>query len=622
MRVKLRSWLWIVLLQVPFALVLAFTYQQSEPMRAVLLAQSPAPIDRVQMLNDAFGRLLVASFVSPIVLTSYLYLIRKQLLDGAGQERLIAYLQTFLFIGLFYAVVITRFLQYPVGPDDSYIDFQYVLHWVTGRSFDFNPGEKVMGFTSHLHVIVLYALAQLFRCTDIPALSTVLNAALSCLVVIGLHALCLKLFRNGWQPILACIVFTLSKYSVGEVSVGKETLIVDFLIMLALLGLAYGRWSIFAWGSALLALTRPEGIFWLGSAMVLSFVRRGKSATGIWILPLLPLVWVYGFLFIYYGTIVPHGAIGRATMFQYSIDPGAHTPGYILTTLGMETFGSGLIGFFSMFDSLAHHIRTIPQYLLDRSWIGMTIQGMLAMLSLAVLGKQHQALRFYFYCCVLILLFFTATNPFNFSWYYCWFNLVAPLAVTLIMGSVFSLKLKRSTLLIRACATTVCAYLILHPVLWESQIMVWLPDNDRIICYKKAADFLNSSNPAYTRSLATCEPGAMAYYLITRTRLIDIGGLQSPECLPFFPVPKRDYSRKYVWMSVPVESILTLRPDCFMSLDIWTDNGVMKDETFMQDYKLVRHWPCSTWGSRGLFLFIRTDRMPEASDESSPGSTI
>ncbi|MDZ4838338.1 MAG: hypothetical protein SGJ27_31535 [Candidatus Melainabacteria bacterium] len=618
---KLRSWLWIVLLQLPFALVLAFTYQQSESIRAVLLTQSH-PVDRIQMLNDAFRRLLVASVVAPLPLSIYLYLIGDQILVAAKKRYALALLQTFLFVGLFYAVVITRFLQYPVGPDDSYIDFQYVQRWLSGRSFDFNPGEKVMGFTSHLHVMVLYSLAQMLRFADIPTLSTVLNASLSCLVIIGLHALCLRLFGNGWQPLLACLIFTLSKYTIGEVSVGKESLIVNFLIVYSLLGLSYYRWSVFCWGSTCLALTRPEGIFWLGAAVVLSYVRRGKAATRSWILPFLPLICVYGFLLIYYGTIIPHGAIGRSTMFQYNIDPGAQTPGYVLSTLGTETFGSGLIATFSMFDSLANVIHPIPQYLLEKAWIALSIQGLIALLALAVLGRNHQALRFYFYCCVLVLLFFTITNPFNFSWYFCWFNMVAPLAVALVMGWLFSLRVKRATPLIRICAVTFCAYLIFHPILWENLILIWFPENDRIICYKKAADFLNSSNAGYTRTLATCEPGAIAYYLIAKTSVIDMGGLQSPECLPFFPVPKTEYSRKYVWMSNPVETILTLKPDCFLSLDIWTDNGVTKNEKFMQDYQIVRFWPCTTWGSRGLFLFIRTDRMPEQSDENSPGSTI
>ncbi len=621
MRVKLRGWLWIVLLQLPFALVLALANLQAEPMRSALMAETQS-IDRMQMLNDGFARLAVASLIAPIPLTVYLCLVSEQLLLVADKRRLLAVAQTFLFIGLFYAVVITRFLQYPVGPDDSYIDFHYVSSWFTGRSFDFNPGEKVMGFTSHLHVIVLYILAQISRFSDIPALSTVLNAALSCLVLIGLHALSIRLFRNGWQALLACLVFTLSKYAISEVSVGKETLIVDFLVIMSLLGLSYGRWAVFAWGSSLLALTRPEGIFWLGAAIVLSYVRRGKSATSMWVLPLLPVFWVYAFLFYYYGSIVPHGAIGRATMFQYSIDPGARVPGFVLSTLGNETFGNSLIATLSMFDSLSSRVREIPQYLLEKSWIAQSLQGLLAFLALAILGRQHQALRFYFYCCVLILLFFTATNPFNFTWYFCWFNLVAPLAVSLLAGELFRLRLARGTVLIRACAITFFVYLIVRPLISDTFFFVWLPDNDRIIAYKKASDYLNSSNAGYTRTLATCEPGAIAYYLITKTKVIDLGGLQSPECLPFFPVPRCDYSRRFVWMSVPVDSILALKPDCFLSLEIWTDYGLTKNETFMQDYRIVRYWPCSTWGSSGLFLFIRTDRLPEGSDEESPGSNI
>ena len=45
--------------------------------------------------------------------------------------------------------------------DDAYITFRYVDNWVRGHGLVFNPGERVMGYSNFLWVVVLYPFALL-----------------------------------------------------------------------------------------------------------------------------------------------------------------------------------------------------------------------------------------------------------------------------------------------------------------------------------------------------------------------------------------------------------------------------------------------------------------------------
>ncbi|TFH26216.1 MAG: hypothetical protein E4H00_10905, partial [Myxococcales bacterium] len=43
--------------------------------------------------------------------------------------------------------------------DDAFISFRYVDNWVRGHGLVFNPGERVMGYSNFLWVVLLYPFA-------------------------------------------------------------------------------------------------------------------------------------------------------------------------------------------------------------------------------------------------------------------------------------------------------------------------------------------------------------------------------------------------------------------------------------------------------------------------------
>ncbi len=67
-----------------------------------------------------------------------------------------------------------RLWQCPLAVDDSYIDYRYVLHWLSGQ-FDYNAGTHIMGFTSHLHLLILCLVCFLFHTQAVDLASYYLN---------------------------------------------------------------------------------------------------------------------------------------------------------------------------------------------------------------------------------------------------------------------------------------------------------------------------------------------------------------------------------------------------------------------------------------------------------------
>lgn len=620
-----------MVVQSPFLWALFRLSQEAGSYRAQLVAGHES-IERINLLAGMFDRLPVAALGSAVLLSVYLFV--AGVFPGRGNGTICsgdrkpeshslkpannAWLHALLLSACFYYLVMTRFLQYPVAHSEAYLDF------LTLRQFiESGPGagqNLAVAIGSPLYLAVVFAAGKLFQSQDPALVACLINACLSCLILIGLHAFCRKTFGGDWQAIVACLVFAFSGFAVSEVSGGKETLIVDLIVVASLISLAYKRISLFCWTSALMCLVRPEGAIWFVASLILALAEVGKNAWRVYAPPAVAVSIAMAGLAFFFAFPFHNEMAARQVVFQCGLDTGARTPGAALSLIGRETFGSSLIVLLSWTDSLAQQIKPIPAFVLERTWLAQSLQGVLSLFLVGVLGKQHQALRFYFYCCVLFLLYFSFTNPYHLPWYCCWFNLVPPLAVSVLLGRLWAVPLRRGTVAFRAAVLLVTCYLIVHPVLWSRHELLWKPESDVVIAFKKAAELLGGG--ANLASLATTDPGPSGYYLFTRTKVLDVNGVASPQCLAYYPVPGNDYSRRFGWMSVPVDLVLKLKPEALLALDIYLDNGLIKNETFMKEYRLVSRWPCSTWGARGLLLFVRTDRLRQGFDESKSGGSI
>lgn len=601
-KLNLKNWHIALITQLVLLLVLLFIYQMAPQVHSNFM-KSKTSVDLVRLVPHAFERFHLASLIAMIPYFIFILAIRKNIEEWSKKRSLL----TFLIISTLYGIVIaTGFLQFTISVDDSYHDYKYILNWLNTSELEYNQNEKIMGFTSHLHVMVLYLISLCTKYTDLAILSPVLNASINCLSFLFVYYLATKIFTNSWQPLVVASSFAFSNYIVTEVSTGKETSIVIILVISSLYFLHKKNWSAFAWCGSLLFLTRPEGLFWMATSFATILSARGIKGWRILVLPVLLVTSVYAFLLVNYGSVIPHGALGRSTMFYAALSPPDRAPYMICDRLGRETFGDSLVAPFSMFDGLAKTICNNEEFPATELWIARFLQGTIVLFALGILGRHNPIVRFYFYNIVLIFTFFTITNPWSFTWYYSWFALTPPFVVALVIEKFLEIRFPKRDLFAKPLLLFFGLYILVFGVIWQNRTFYWPDYKERLLTYKKAAEFLNTAK-GNLKTIAIYEPGIFGYYYFRKNKIIDLGGLLSHETLKFYPIDSSDKSRCSIWGSIPPDSVNQLKPDCLVTLDCFTDNGLFKSEEFLRKYLLVRYWLCYTWGSNGMYIFVRDD---------------
>lgn len=149
--------------------------------------------------------------------------------------------------------------------DDAFISFRYAEHLATGRGLEWNPGERVEGYTNFLWVVLMAALRVLQ--IPVPAAARLLSWASAALTVLLIVALGRRAStRPSWALlVLAPLPLLLSFSYQYWTALRLET---PFFAALLLLGVylflredeqpAGQRWPS-ALAYLALALTRPEG---------------------------------------------------------------------------------------------------------------------------------------------------------------------------------------------------------------------------------------------------------------------------------------------------------------------------------------------------------------------------
>lgn len=195
-------------------------------------------------------------------------------------------------------------VQIPNGTEDAYITYRYAEHLAAGAGLTYNPGERVMGFSSPLWVI-WNALGVLV--THQPLLwsrATSLVADAVTLLTLGV-----LLTRHASITAARCfaVFFALWPYFPAVGMSGLETSLMLALIPLSA-ALVAARSPAGGVSLAALALTRPEGVV---AALVLALGARwreraiglGLAAAGCAALAL------------YFGTIIPQSVTAKALTY-------------------------------------------------------------------------------------------------------------------------------------------------------------------------------------------------------------------------------------------------------------------------------------------------------------------
>jgi arabinofuranosyltransferase len=197
-------------------------------------------------------------------------------------------------------------IMIPIAAEDAYITFRYAKNLAIGNGLLYNPGQRVLGFSSPLWT-VWNALG--WRLTGAPvewarasalvadALTLVLATGMLCRQVGRAAGWCFAWFFAAW-PFFSAVAVS-----------GMETGVMFMLLVLA--AVLSERGSLGA-GPALaaLALVRPEGlvaaaVIALGARARDRAIAAGLAALGI------------GALWLYFGSPIPNSMLAKASIYGH-----------------------------------------------------------------------------------------------------------------------------------------------------------------------------------------------------------------------------------------------------------------------------------------------------------------
>lgn len=340
---------------------------------------------------------------------------------------------------LFFALIISRILQFHFGSDDAFVDYRMADNWMHLRSFDYNRGEHILGFSSYPYVLILASVSWCVRAQPAQVAPWV-NIVLQALTFVVLVAFSRRRFRSPSLALIAGASFALSPYLMREVWTGKESSLVVLLLAVAIWCLHFRRWHGLTWTCAVLAITRPEGIFALLLACIYGARQLGRRFAMRAVGPLFCVAAWYAFLFLYFGSVTPYGGVWRKFMYFRSNGPDDMSWGMFFSQIATECSGNLGTSLFCFVESAVKSLLPFSVWAVHGHFVAAVLTSGAVLYAVYLLGNRRTYLRFLFWLFVLVLTAHLIINPWQYSWYGAWFALLpsylVPYVISLIWSSV------------------------------------------------------------------------------------------------------------------------------------------------------------------------------------------
>jgi hypothetical protein len=483
--------------------------------------------------------------------------------------------------------------------DDAFITYRYALNLSEGQGFVYNHGERVLGTTTPGYALLLSGLQFLLPFLPLPSISLGLNAVL--LITAGWMAwqIAYRMTENHLISVLISGLVCFSPWTLYASLGGMES-------SLFLAGLLTVVWALLeekpwtaAVGAGLMPLIRPEGLL-ITSVIILIFTTslfRGQiklkkflKLAGLLALPF--ILWI-GISWFYYGSPIPHSIVAkRAGLYpvslQFSIQAVVEKTArsFLLNLPGQSVFSSViLLGTLLIF-----------------GW--GTYQFL----------KTDSRLMGFPVLVVVLMIFFAISKTLIFPHYLALFE--GGLKVILFVGGaglikIFLEKFRQGDWMQPAVMFLGSLMLLPSLVLYPWQGGKQITENQfyplsilRIIEYRNYAQNLEPLVDHETTVILP-EIGALGYYL-PEAKIIDAGGLVSPEAVPYLPVPSSLRPSPEVGV-IPPDLVQDYQPDLVIFIDIFGTEGILDQAWFFDQYELVvedsKEW--IPWGTESFFIYAR-----------------
>jgi arabinofuranosyltransferase len=194
--------------------------------------------------------------------------------------------------------------------EDAYITFRFAENWASGLGPVYNPGERVLGFTSPLWTAWI-ALASTLGLS-----SFTWSRAWGVILSLGALVLFARLIdrtvsrTSAWAFALFYALFPLFS---SQAVLGMETSLLLFLLAAAANAIET-RSPLAGPALGLLALTRPEGLV-LAVALAVVADRRARLVGGAVLATGVALLWTY------YGNPIPQTVLAKASTYGVGSRP-------------------------------------------------------------------------------------------------------------------------------------------------------------------------------------------------------------------------------------------------------------------------------------------------------------
>ncbi len=220
--------------------------------------------------------------------------------------------------------------------DDPYITFRYAANLLAGQGPVFNPGERVEGFTSPLHLLLSALLLSVAPSVDILFKAKCVSLLFAFVMLAQTGTLARRSGLNGWESVLAQSLVALNiNFALAGVN-ALETTLYGSILLAALLVFhrEVQRGQGYASGALLFlaSLARPEALLLVAALAGVRWYRQRCTHLSFRFLAawlgafLVPTVLFEAVRFGYYGQLLPNTYFAKAQPLWVSLSRGAAYP--------------------------------------------------------------------------------------------------------------------------------------------------------------------------------------------------------------------------------------------------------------------------------------------------------
>ena len=229
---------------------------------------------------------------------------------------IISYFWLFIIAEIIAAVILRLFVfeqYYELFINDAYIFLRYAENMANGNGLVYNLGEKVLGYSSPLYIVLLAGLK--FISVDLPFDVVVLVLDLLLFILSGLFFALLIQNRGVFGLIFFTIFCFYFPYVDASVN-GMGTMLMLTIIVSALYAFQKENIEMTYILGTIALIMRPEGSLFIASILIVSILlkRRAPSLISIIICASILLLWLVP-TYLYFGNILPDSMLAKSNLF-------------------------------------------------------------------------------------------------------------------------------------------------------------------------------------------------------------------------------------------------------------------------------------------------------------------